>query len=230
MNSPGKLARAGLAAALTAMLAIPALAVTAGPAAAASKPGKSIRAWGFNEFGQLGDGTTTDSGTPVRVRLPDGDKITQVRAGCLHTLALTSKGHVLAWGSNGHGELGNGSTANSAIPVKVRIPGRTKITAVRAGCDFSLALTSKGHVLAWGDGTDGQLGNGSTAGHPTPVRVRLPRHARVTAISAGQFSGLARTSRGHVLAGATAPTGSSATAAPPTATSRSGSGCPPGQR
>jgi alpha-tubulin suppressor-like RCC1 family protein len=206
----GRLAAACLAAALGAALAIPVLTAGAGTASAASTatgPGaestasKTVLAWGYNAFGQLGNGTTTtESTTPVNVALPSEVKVTQVRAGCEHTLALTSKGHVLAWGNNDDGELGDGTTADSFTPVSVLIPGGTTITAVRAGCNFSLALTSKGHVLAWGDNTDGQLGIGSTAGSATPVRVMLPGHTKVTAISIGQFFSLARTSKGHALA------------------------------
>jgi alpha-tubulin suppressor-like RCC1 family protein len=220
-------AAAGLAAALTTGLVIPAVAVaggtgvaaaSAGAAAASISPARtgagrpagagrtaaagtaSVLAWGRNAFGALGDGTTTDSDVPVRVHLPAGTKVTQVRAGCIHTLALTSRGQVLAWGANGDGQLGDGTTTSSNVPVKVKIPRGTKVTSVRAGCVFSLALTSTGQVLAWGDNLDGQLGDGTTSNSDTPVRVRLPAGTTVTAISAGQDFGLARTSRGHVRA------------------------------
>ena len=168
-------AAAGLAAVLSAALAIPALTIAGGAAMAATAAGttsfqqgsgpvtsdslavagtaasRHVLAWGRNDFGQLGNGTSTDASTPVRVRLPRGTKVQQVRAGCDHTVALTSTGHVLAWGINGSGQLGNGSIASRETPVRVRIPGGTKVIAVRAGCDFSLALTSRGRVLAWGD-------------------------------------------------------------------------------
>jgi alpha-tubulin suppressor-like RCC1 family protein len=221
-------AAAGLAAALATGLVIPALAAAGGTgvaaasgataasislartgagrpegtagAAAAGTASRTVLAWGRNAFGALGDGTTTDSDVPVRVHLPAGTKVTQVRAGCIHTLALTSGGHVLAWGANGDGQLGDGTTTNSDVPVKVKIPRGTKVTSVRAGCVFSLALTSTGQVLAWGDNLDGQLGDGTTSNSDTPVRVRLPAGTTVTAISAGQDFGLARTSRGHVRA------------------------------
>ncbi|HEY1642189.1 MAG TPA: hypothetical protein VGG35_15965 [Streptosporangiaceae bacterium] len=164
---------------------------------AVSRP---VLAWGHNDFGQLGNGTTTDASTPVRVRLPGGTTLRQVRAGCGHTLALTSSGHVLAWGLNSDGQLGNDSTANSETPVRVRIPGGTKVTAVRAGCEFSLALTSGRKVLAWGSDSYGQLGNGSTTDSHLPVPVHLPGATRVTAISAGGAFALARTARRRVLA------------------------------
>ncbi len=219
-------AAAGLIVTLAAALAIPALTFAGGPAMAASgttahamtadragagRPAAAglaaagtasgpLRAWGSNQTGQLGDGSTDPSDFPVRVQLPSGTKVTQARAGCFHTVALTSKGHVLAWGDNSFGQLGNGSTVSSDTPVRAKLPSGTKVTAVRAGCRFSLALTSKGHVLAWGDNTEGQFGNGTTTGSDTPVRVKLAQGTTATAISAGKDFGLARTAKGHALA------------------------------
>ncbi len=219
MNAASRLAAAGLAAALATALACPALTAAAAAAAAAStapaarKPGtaatagsaastasRHVVAWGYNAFGQLGNGTTVSSEFPVNVQLPPAVKISQARAGCDFSLALTAKGHVLAWGANTDGQLGNGTTTGSDTPVRVSLTRGTKVTAVRACCEFSLALTAKGHVLAWGANTDGQLGDGSTSPSDTPVRVSLPGRTRVTAISAGDSSGLARTSKGHALA------------------------------
>ena len=199
--------RAGLTVGLVTALAIPALTFASGAAMAAAgttaharTTSGPLQAWGSNQTGQLGNGTTDPTDVPVRVQLPSGTKVTQARAGCFHTVALTSKGLVLAWGDNSLGQLGNGSTVSTDTPVRVKLPSGTKVTAVRAGCRFSLALTSKGHVLAWGDNGQGQFGNGTTTGSDTPVRVRLAQGTTATAISAGENFGLARTSKGHALA------------------------------
>jgi len=159
-----------------------------------------LRAWGDNQFGQLGDGTTSSRDTPVKVQLPAGTKVTSMRAGCGHTLALTVTGHVLAWGYNGDGELGDGTTTSSLTPVRVKLPQGSRVTAVWAGCFHSLALTATGHVLAWGSGSLGQLGNGSTLSSDIPVRVKLPNGTRVKAISAGSGHSLALTATGHLYA------------------------------
>jgi alpha-tubulin suppressor-like RCC1 family protein len=66
----------------------------------ATVTGGSLRAWGLNNFGQLGNGATTSSDTPVKVELPSGTRVQAIRAGCHHSLALTTTGHVLAWGFN----------------------------------------------------------------------------------------------------------------------------------
>ena len=95
-------------------------------------------------------------------------------AGPGHSLAVTSSGAVFAWGYNTDGELGDGSTTNSDVPVKVKLPGGKKVTAVAAGECNSLAVTSSGAVLAWGGNNFGQLGDGSYEGSDVPVRVSLP--------------------------------------------------------
>ncbi len=145
----------------------------------------AVLAWGLGDYGQLGNGGTGSSDVPVNVSLPTGTKVTAVATGALHSLALTSTGGVLAWGYNPDHELGDGSTANSDVPVKVNLPAGTKVTAIAAGGYDSLALTASGTVFAWGYNKDGELGDGGTANSGVPVKVKLPAGTKVTAISAG---------------------------------------------
>jgi len=121
-----------------------------------------VFAWGWNIAGQLGNGTTNGSDLPVKVSLPGGTKVTAIAAGFAHSVALTSTGALLAWGKNYNGNLGDGSTTDSDVPVKVSLPVGTKATAVAAGAEHNLAVTSTGAVLAWGYNADGQLGDGGT--------------------------------------------------------------------
>ncbi|MGH3410390.1 MAG: RCC1 domain-containing protein, partial [Streptosporangiaceae bacterium] len=154
-------------------------------------------AWGNDTFGQLGDGTTaTARSKPVTVKLPKGAKLTSVRAGCAHDLALTSTGTVLAWGLNGYGQLGDGTTKNRHAPVRVKLPKGAKVTAISTGCYDSLAVTSTGKLYAWGHNQDGQLGDGSKKNRHTPVQVKLPAGAKVTTIAGGCNFSLANTSQG----------------------------------
>jgi alpha-tubulin suppressor-like RCC1 family protein len=159
-----------------------------------------VLAWGLNLDGQLGDGSMLNSMKPVRVHIPAHTRIVQVRAGCAFALARTSTGQVLAWGLNDVGQLGDGRAVNAMAPTRVRLPRHTVVTGVSAGAAFGLALTSTGAVLAWGDNSDGQLGDGGTTSTNVPVKVKLPRAARVRAVSAGGFFSLAQTSTGGVLA------------------------------
>ena len=190
------LAIAAMLAALGTIVSAPPIATHA--AGSTGSPG-SAWAWGYNNYGQLGNGTTTSRSIPVAVSLPSGTTVTAIAAGESHSLALTSSGQVLAWGRNDSGQLGNGTTANSSTPVQVLLPSGTTVTAIAGGYFHSLALTSTGQVLAWGLNNAGQLGNGTTTNSSTPVAVSLPG-TTVTAIAGGLWHSLALTSTGQVLA------------------------------
>jgi len=77
----------------------------------------TLYAWGQNNDGQLGDGTTSDTSSPVMVTFPTGVKSwTAVAAGASHTIAIGNDGNVYAWGFNSTGQLGDTSTTNSSLP------------------------------------------------------------------------------------------------------------------
>ena len=80
----------------------------------------TVWAWGYNEYGELGNGTNSDSNVPVQVLGLTG--ITAITEGWDHSLALKGDGTVWAWGYNGSGQLGNGTNINSNVPVQVSIP------------------------------------------------------------------------------------------------------------
>ncbi|MCN9240191.1 Ig-like domain repeat protein [Streptomyces sp. RY43-2] len=158
-----------------------------------------VLAWGFNNHGQLGDGTTVDRSTPVEVHLPAGVRATAVAGGEVHSMALTSDGRVFAWGANFWGQLGNGTNTDTSTPVEVHLPAGTRATAISVGFDHSLALTSDGRVLAWGLNDRGQVGDGTTTNTNTPVEVHLPAGVQVTAIAGGGYHSLALTSDGRIF-------------------------------
>lgn len=163
------------------------------PAAAAAATSAVIYAWGSNSNGQLGDGSTTDSAVPVQVELPAGVTPVAVSAGWLTSLALGSDGNVYAWGDGEDGQLGDGSTLDSQVPVRVLLPAGVTAVAVSAGFGSSLALGSDGTVYAWGSNLAGQLGDGTATGPQicgytpcsmTPVAVPLPGGVTATAVAA----------------------------------------------
>jgi alpha-tubulin suppressor-like RCC1 family protein len=108
---------------------------------------------------------------------------------------------VRGWGTNDDGALGAGIAAlSSAVPITVKVPRGVTVTSVRAGCDDSVALTSAGGVLAWGNNTFGEVGDGTTKKRGTPVSVELPKGTKVTAVRAGCEDNIALTKAGTVLA------------------------------
>lgn len=152
--------------------------------------------WGDNSEGQVGDGTTKPRHTPVQVKLPKGTKLTAVRAGCEGDVALTSTGHVLSWGLNLWGQVGDGTTKDRHSPVAVKLPKGVKAKAVTAGCDHEMALTTSGKVYAWGRNEFGQLGDGTKKNRHTPVKVKLPSGTVVSSIAAGCDHSLAVANNG----------------------------------
>ena len=184
-------------------------------------------AWGYNGYGRLGDGTSTDKNTPVRVKTPDRKAYPdlpadftylQVSAGASHSLAVGSDGNAWAWGWNGGGQLGDGTGNSRNAPVRVKTPDRNTYpdlpadftyVQVSAGGDHSLAVGSDGNAYAWGSNEYGQLGDGTTTERHAPVMVRtpdrktypdLPADFTYLQVSAGTDHSLALGSDGNVYA------------------------------
>ncbi|MHB9149939.1 MAG: RCC1 domain-containing protein [Thermoleophilia bacterium] len=162
----------------------------------ALKPDGTVWAWGANKYyGQLGNGGSVDSATPLQV--PGLGDVIAVSAGRWHSLALRSDGTVWAWGYNWNGELGVG-TLDSVVRAPVQVPGLSEVTAISAGGRHSLALKSDGTVWAWGFNYYGQLGDGTADQRRAPVNVR--GIGPVAAISAGGGHSLALRPDGTVWA------------------------------
>ncbi|MQY08047.1 RCC1 domain-containing protein [Actinomadura macrotermitis] len=127
----------------------------------------TVKTWGHNANGQLGNGGTTASPTPAAV--PGLSGVSAVATGAFHTLALLSNGTVKSWGANVSGQLGDGSTADRHAPGTVS--GLTNATALTAGTLFSAAIRNDYTVVAWGDNDEGQLGNGGHGDSSVPVQI-----------------------------------------------------------
>jgi uncharacterized repeat protein (TIGR02543 family) len=130
-----------------------------------------VYAWGFNNYGQLGDGTLVDNSTPTLISFPVGETIRNVVADQDHSLAVTTTGRVYSWGRNNFGQLGDNTLADNSTPTLISFPGGETIRNVAAGIGHSLAVTTTGQVYAWGSNLYGQLGDGTTANKSTPTLI-----------------------------------------------------------
>lgn len=150
--------------------------------------------WGYNQAGQLGDGSTTDSPVPVLVNLPAAvSQVFQGGSGAKNgqTLATLADGSLWAWGNGGYGQLGNRTTQSSTTPISITLPQRAKPATVATGGFASYAIDTTGRLWAWGRNDDGQLGIGSgKAFQLTPVSVGIS--LRQVSSTAQNVAGLAR--------------------------------------
>jgi alpha-tubulin suppressor-like RCC1 family protein len=150
--------------------------------------GGAVECWGENTYGQLGNGTTTGPDTstggepcnPTPAAVANLPTATAVVAGNGHTCALLAGGAVWCWGENASGQLGNGSMGAN-VPTPTAVPGLTGVTALTAGGAHTCAVLTGGTVECWGEGGNGELGNGMMSDSATPVAVSTL--TGVTAIS-----------------------------------------------
>ena len=153
--------------------------------AAITKDG-SLYMWGRNNYGQLGDGTTTDRYTPVKIM----DNVSSVSLGGYHSAAITKDGSLYMWGYNGNGRLGDGTTTSRYTPVKIM----DNVSSVSLGGYHSAAITKDGSLYMWGYNYYEQLGNGTTTDRYTPIKIMV----NVASVSLGSSHSAAITKDGNL--------------------------------
>jgi alpha-tubulin suppressor-like RCC1 family protein len=133
--------------------------------------------WGYNGAGQLGDGSKgTSSPVPVPVALPGGAPVAQVAQGGSNvtngqTLVMLADGSLYAWGNNAWSQLGDGGTADQASPVRVTALAGARFSAIASGGATSYGVSGNGTMYSWGDGKNGQIGDGNRHSTADPVQV-----------------------------------------------------------
>ena len=178
----------------------------------------SVYTWGYNEYGQLGNGRSTGEGSttyaadPARVPDPKDAskafKAVQISAGGFHALAISQDGTAWAWGYNGWGQLGDGTTTNQPRPKQVPSPTNSsqpfQITQISAGSYHALAIDRSGAAWAWGYNYDGLLGDNTGRDQYAPTRVSPPAGQdsagsgfAATRISAGLYNSIAISQDGN---------------------------------
>jgi alpha-tubulin suppressor-like RCC1 family protein len=133
----------------------------------ALKSDGSFWIWGFNVYGQLGNGTNTQSNVPLLIS--SMTNVSAIAGGEHHTLALKKDGTVWAWGWNVSGQLGDGTNTNSNVPVQ--ITSLSGISAIGAGYEHSLFLKNDNSVWSCGKNSEGQLGDGTIIGTNVPIII-----------------------------------------------------------
>jgi len=143
----------------------------------------TLWAWGNNQYGQLGNGTTIPHNSPMQIGSATNWR--SVSAGPRHTMAIREDGTLWGWGHNQHRQLGDNTTQPQRNS-PVQIGSATNWKYVSAGHSHTMAITTDGWLLGWGNNQYGQLGIGWTsAPRPTPERVAVGMTQNWLSVSAG---------------------------------------------
>lgn len=151
----------------------------------------TVRTFGSNVSGQLGDSTVENTNVGVRVKNLSG--VIAIAGEGNRSIALKDDSTVWAWGHNFYGQIGDSTNFNRTLPVQVH--GLSGVIAIAAGDHHSLALTKDSTVWSWGWGAFGQLGNGIGMSW---IPVRIDSLSGVIAIAGGGYHSLALKKDGTV--------------------------------
>uniref|UniRef100_A0A8C5QVY9 RCC1 and BTB domain containing protein 2 n=1 Tax=Leptobrachium leishanense TaxID=445787 RepID=A0A8C5QVY9_9ANUR len=143
-----------------------------------------VYAWGYNNSGQVGSGSTANQPIPRKVTSCLQSKIvTGIACGQMSSMAVVDNGEVYAWGYNGNGQLGLGSSGNQPTPCRIAALQGIHVEQVVCGYAHTLALTDEGGIYGWGANSYGQLGTGNKSNQSYPVQVSVDKE-RIVEIAA----------------------------------------------
>jgi alpha-tubulin suppressor-like RCC1 family protein len=150
--------------------------------------------WGFNGYGQLGDGTVVNRHVPVQVN-QRGIAYEDITGGWTHYCARSSPRLVLCWGGNDGGQIGDSTFQHRSAPVRVR-QGTERYVQMSGGHLLTCALSGTGQAYCWGWNSNGQLGDDTDVSRRTPVAVQQGA-TKFVQISAGGFYACGLTAAGQ---------------------------------
>ena len=164
----------------------------------------TVYACGSGDAGELGNGTTASTSTPTPVRgLPGSENVTALTSSWEGSGALLANGDYYNWGYNAAGQLGNGTTVNSALPIEVDLAGPVR-QVFQGGSGpkngQTIAILRDGVTWTWGDNDRGQLGIGTLTNSGIPVKVHVPDGVMFVGVSSGGFASYGIDSTGRLWA------------------------------
>ncbi|MDR1032785.1 MAG: hypothetical protein LBL84_02090 [Candidatus Nomurabacteria bacterium] len=147
----------------------------------------NLYTWGYNVFGQVGNGTTANVTTPWQVNGGAGSgvlaatKFAQVAAGFYHSMGIDTDGNLYTWGGDNYGQIGNGASSSTNVTTPWQVNGGTgsnipisaKFSKI-AGSSHSMAIDTNNNLYTWGNNSDSQIGDGTTTRATTPWHVTMP--------------------------------------------------------
>ena len=145
----------------------------------------SLKCWGYNGYGELGDGTTFKKYVPIAVNLGDGRTAKAVSAGGSHTCAILDDDSLKCWGHNSYGELGDGTTTNRNIPIAIGLGASRSAKEISAGANQTCAILDDDSLKCWGRNAFGELGDGTNDSRNTPTAIDLGVGRTAKSISLG---------------------------------------------
>ena len=148
----------------------------------------NLLCWGYNQYGQLGDGTSDHSKNSPVVIVPGtaSSYAIQVSLGTVHTCAIFSNGDLKCWGSSFYGQLGNGGNSDRHTPTLISLGTDVTATQIELGGHHTCVVDDKSALRCWGSNINGQLGDGSNVDRNTPTPVSLPSDvATITQLALG---------------------------------------------
>ncbi|XP_054771309.2 RCC1 and BTB domain-containing protein 1-like [Lytechinus pictus] len=176
------------------------LAFGSGPHVVAATENGEIYSWGHNGYCQLGNGSTSQGLVPHRISTNLGTcKVCHIACGSHHSLVLTVKGEVFAWGYNNCGQVGSGATANINTPRKVAsVLSGKRVVSIACGQTSSLAVIDSGEVYGWGYNGNGQLGLGNNVNQPSPCKVSSLNNLIIAQVACGYAHSMALSDEGNI--------------------------------